>query len=93
MQLVLAEDMQVIEGNTSFQEVYTYTGHLTLWKLYSSTKHYINTHLLFNTKHTIRITMTSWLVLYRQVHAVDCGNQTKHKIRCVGTMNSLCVIK
>jgi hypothetical protein len=33
MQLVLAEDMQLIEDNTSFQEVYTYKAHLTLCKL------------------------------------------------------------
>jgi len=30
MQLVLAEDMQVIEDNTSFQEVNTYKAHFTL---------------------------------------------------------------
>lgn len=33
MLLVLAEDTQVIEDNTSFQEVNTYKAHLTLCKL------------------------------------------------------------
>jgi hypothetical protein len=33
MQLVPAEDLQVIEDNTSLQEVYSYKAHLTLWKL------------------------------------------------------------